>query len=483
MSGNQPTTGREVLPAGIDVRKIRGPINDAFRAMPIELTAEGAVTSKDGRRASFSVLGEDLFYIRLDNKTTVNSTVRYGWQAVVQDRDTGNWANSPRLGNHTDDGWAVELNNANLAVGAATRYPARLNPQTGRVTFFQGSGGGGNVEIKSGETVLMILGTYDEYKDCPDVPPKPPTIKTECGEDTGVLCVPAYAYAVYTRCGYVWNKVGDTRTFGVWANELNGGTASATRRLYVPRWGGDIDPETGLPEPDSFCMGVAFMGYTSQGSLTCTCPTCLSSPPPDSCLVVKFKTPPRPCPRPPSGDITCGFGCPDAFDAMDASDAWDKDFMLKIDPLGCTAGAVTTDGLFDFEWQFIQQGFLSCDWGPDVFDPCAPCRHWGRLAASIGINGEQKENCGGAGVWTGEFLTEEICKLLCDCGDPVKPFDQVICNACQNSDGVPFNFVIPESIEIECCPDEIDGGESAGSPPEGIVDGNGDGLSFDGGDA
>jgi hypothetical protein len=475
MTGNKPPAGQGPFQQG--ERLTAAKLNDWILRRPgVEVFGEGHVEG-----GVVAVDGRESMFIRLTEKNTANTPIKYGWKRVSR-MPNGTWANLTHTGNVTND-YAVEINNANLTVNTTTVYQAGRSTTTGEWLFQQTGGGGGNVEIKSGETVLMILGTYDEYKDCPDVPPKPPTIKTECGEDTGVLCVPAYAYAVYSRCGYVWNKVGDTRTFGVWANELNGGTASATRRLYVPRWGGDIDPETGLPEPDSFCMGVAFMGYTSQGSLTCTCPTCLSSPPPDSCLVVKFKTPPRPCPRPPSGDITCGFGCPDAFDAMDASDAWDKDFMLKIDPLGCTAGAVTSDGLFDFEWQFIQQGFLSCDWGPDVFDPCAPCRHWGRLAASIGINGEQKENCGGAGVWTGEFLTEEICKLLCDCGDPVKPFDQVICNACQNSEGVPFNFVIPESIEIECCPEVIDGGESAGSPPEGIVDGNGDGISFDGGDA
>ena len=174
MASNQPTTGREVLQAGVDVRKIRKPINDAFAAVPIEIIGEGATTSRDGRRMSFSVIGEDAFYIRLDNKTTVNGTVRYGWKAVNQDRDSGNWANSPRLGNATDDGWATELNNANLPTGTATRYPARVNPQTGRVTFFQGSGGG-NVNITSGETVLMILGDYDSYANCPNVPAKPPT--------------------------------------------------------------------------------------------------------------------------------------------------------------------------------------------------------------------------------------------------------------------------------------------------------------------
>lgn len=141
MAANQPTPGREVLPAGIDVRKIRKPINDAFASVPIELIGQGAATSTDGRRMSFTVLGEDAFYIRLNTKTTVNGTIRYGWTAVNQDRDSGNWTNCVRGGNSTTDDWATELNNTDLNVGTGTRYVARVNPQTGRVTFFFRNGG------------------------------------------------------------------------------------------------------------------------------------------------------------------------------------------------------------------------------------------------------------------------------------------------------------------------------------------------------
>lgn len=136
MAANQPATGREVLPAGIDVRTIRKPINEAFASVPIELIGEGAATSTDGRRMSFTVIPEDTFYIRLNTKTTVNGTIRYGWVAVNQDRDSGNWTNCVRAGNATTDDWATELNNTDLTVGTATRYIARVNPQTGRVTFF-----------------------------------------------------------------------------------------------------------------------------------------------------------------------------------------------------------------------------------------------------------------------------------------------------------------------------------------------------------
>lgn len=457
MTANQPTPGRDVLPAGIDVRKIRKPINDAFRSMPIEFTAEGAVTSRNGRGVSISVVGEDLFYLRLTNKTTENGTVKYGWTAVVQDRENGTWENSPRTGNATDSAWATELNNSNLTVGTATRYPARVNPQTGRVTFFQGSGGNGTFTANSSETVLMILGTYDEYKDCPDVPPSPPTVITDvCTGARGTdLCVPAYAYAVYQRCGYVWNKIGDTRTYGVWANEMNGQSFSAWRRFVIPRWGGNFDPSTGLPDPDADCMGVAFLGTGAGSALTCSCPTCLSSPPEGASLCLRFRTIERP--EDPAE-------CPGLLTQMDSLGAWNKEYLIPLTPVSgyCSSTGASDDGIFtiNMDWQ---DGFqIDCDWGPEAFDPCDPCEHWGRLYAYIDVPGGNEPNCGGPGHWRGEFKAREVCNLLCDCETgPITPTAQVFCQGCGNNEDPPavWNVIESGSIELVCCaePGEIAG--------------------------
>ena len=434
---------REVIKKGTDIRTIRKPINDAFAALPTHIRAEGAASTTSGNTMSFSVVGPDLFYVRLDSKTGT-SPIKYAWTMMVQDRDTGAWTASPRAGLTTDDSFAVELNNGSVTTGTSKRYAARVNPHTGRVTFDQG-GSGGTVDIKSGDTRLMILGTYDQYKDCPGVPPKPPTLKTACGEDTGVLCVPAYAYAVYQRCGYIWQKVGDTRDFGVWANETNGGSTSAFRRFHVPCWGGDRDPATWLPDPEADCIGVSFEP-TSSGALTCSCPTCLSSPPPGSCLQVKFHTMPRPVELPANPT-----GCTNLWMYMDANALWDTDITIPIAVIGCTGGG--SDDLFDFEWQFIDGPDLECDWGPEEFDPCDPCLHWGRIQASIGVSqGGSGANCGGAGQWTGEFLARELCDLLCDCGNaPIKPVATKVCNNC-GTDPNQWHVIVEGSVELVCCP-------------------------------
>lgn len=442
MSGNQPTTGREVIPAGIDVRKIRKPINDAFAAMPTEIVSEGAATSRDGRRMSFSVIGEDIFYIRLTDRTHGGGGAphKYSWVAVVQDRDNGTWENSPRTGNTTDD-WATELNNQNILPNTGDRFPARRNPQSGRVTFYQGKGGGGgNFTANSSETVLMILGDYETYKDCPNVPPKPPTtyVNFPCNETrSNTLCVPAYAYAVYQRCGYIWNKIGDTRTYQVWANEMNGQSFSSWRRFVIPRWGGTAN-ETGLPNPDDDCIGVAFLGTGTGSALTCSCPDCLST----KCIKIRWTVPPDP------GSVNeCGSSKTD----FDNAGAWGQTYEVEINT-PCSGTAFSTDGLFEVETTYYDGSSFGCDWGPNVFDPCDPCEHWGRLEVKIYIaGGGANENCGGAGHWRGEFKVRELCEMLCDCSGPVGPLEYTLCDGCGNNIPPVFYFVDGGSVEIDCC--------------------------------
>lgn len=438
---------REVIKKGADVRSLRKPINDAFASIPTRIRAEGAAASTTGDTLSFSVYGEDIFYIRIDAKTGT-SPIKYAWTMMVQDRDTGAWTASPRAGLTTDDSYAVELNNASAGTGSK-RYAARVNPQTGRVTFDQG-GGGGSFTATSTETAVMILGTYDDYKNCPDVPPRPPTTTANfcAGTKSDTLCVPDYAYAVYQRCGYLWNKIGDTRTYQVWANEMNGGTISAFRRLFIPRWGGDFDPTTGLPDPDADCMGLAVLGYNSQGALSCTCPPCLSSPPPGKCIKLKFRTIPRPA---------SPAECASFRSAMDSNSAWDKDYEFTLTPgvSGyCFASGSSTDSVFTFEWQFVDGSSFGCDWGPDVYDPCDPCAHWGMLYASIEVPGGNEPNCGGSGHWRGEFRARDVCNLLCSCGNgPVYPTHETFCDGCGNAQVPPaiWNVIVPGSMQIVCC--------------------------------
>lgn len=399
------------------------------------------------------------------NASTNNNTT-YDYDAVIA-ADLGN------LTRTTD----ANLTNNTTAQSGVTPYFAVRDPVSRRLIAVN-TNNRSNFDATSTETVIMILGTYDEYKDCANVPPKPPTTITNlCTGARGTeLCVPAYAYAVYQRCGYVWNKIGDTRTYQVWANELNGGSAG-NRRFHIPRWGGNLTSSG--PDPDSECMGLAFLN-SGAGSLTCGCPPCLSSPPEGVKLCVKFRTASR-----PETFNECGS----TVELFDNEGLWDQDITLEFNALGCTANADDGRGIpiFNFEWQYIDGLSLECDWGPDVFDPCDPCAHWGRLLASISVSDGPDENCASAGHWRGEFKARDICNLLCDCDSAaVRPTATSMCDGCGNSIPPIFYFILPDSVEIVCCPaDSILGGTATSSPPDGYTGGNST-TSYDafyGGDA
>ena len=384
-------------------------------------------------------------YIRVTSKDTANTPIRYAWTEVYR-LENGSWQNTTHTANTTDD-YAMEINNTSLSVTDGKIYRAERSTDTGEWMFAAAVEGGGNgtTEIKGTETVLMILGDWTTYKDCPDAPPAPPMTYANypCDDTrTTTVCVPAYAFAVYQRCGYVWNKVGDSRDFGVWATELNGGTFSAWRRFVIPRWGGDIDPVTGLPDPLDSCMGVAFYGAATASALICSCPACIAAIGTTKCLEVHFRTTAKPLVWNECGSTVTHF---------DNEDLWEKDIVIELSG-GCTAGGLDSTGTFDFGWQFQTGSSLECDWGPAVFDPCDPCAHFGVLSAYIGINEDTNVNCGGSGHWRGEFNAKEICELLCTCtGDPVQARVVSMCDGCGNNVPPIFYFIESDSVELVCC--------------------------------
>lgn len=364
-------------------------------------------------------------YIRITGHTGTNPR-KFAWQEVYR-TPNGTWANGTRSGNSTYD-WAIEQNDHNVGSGS-TVYEAVRSPDTSEWIFHRDHGGG-NATVVSGETVLMILGTYDEYKTCPNTPPSPPTTYTDyCNGTTGTdLCVPAYAYAVYQRCGYEWNKVGDTRDYQVWANELNGGTTAAWRRLFVPRWGGELS--NGVPAPSDACMGVAFLGYSSQGALTCDCPSWLADV---ECLKIKITWVPQPNSKP----ADCPQACWD-----DMAGKWGTTSTVTMEPLAVNGCQMTGDiSPFSVTMIFQDRPRTDCYWGPDVFDPCDPCAGFGRIVVSI-----NSANCGGANnAWLGRWVdTKPIRDLICNCtiGPVSVPNIIPTIGPCGN---------LVSSITIECC--------------------------------
>lgn len=427
-------------------------LNDVVASIP-RVTVGGSAGISG---SAINVDNPETIHLRVTNQTGTGPR-KYSWQEVYR-LSNGTWANGTRTGNSTYD-WAVERNDASVSAGS-TVYQAERSPDTSEWIFSQGgTGGGGNVNITSGETVLMLLGTYDQYKDCPGVPASPPTLTVDCDEPTTELCVPAYAYAVYSRCGYVWNKIGDTRDFGVWANELNGGTASAFRRFYIPRWGGDVDPVTRLPDPDSACMGVAFLNSGAGSTLSCSCPDWAI----EQCLQVTYTIIDRPFPTGNGGYTDCA----DVFNVFDTGDDegpyWGRTFTALINQgLSLCASGSDTEGpiTFNIEYRDTEPG--DCFWGPAVFDPCDPCAEFGRFYIRGEIVGvDERPNCGGTAHFAGYLTIADIRSVVCDC-ETITLKDLEACQGCDGNIGLPpMVFVDLETIEITCCPDP--------APPEGMI--------------
>jgi hypothetical protein len=406
-------------------RITRDALNKRLAAPPATKVSGPRVHS---RRGGHVITDEEEIFLRITAVGT--SPRRYAWREVTHDRHTGVWTLANRTGGLTDDP-AFEINDAVLSAGS-TIYKATRSRASGAWTFEQG-GISGNVDINSGETVLMILGPYEDYDECPGVPPSPPTTFTNVctGARSTTLCVPAYAYAVYQRCGYVWNKIGDTRTFQVWANEINGGSTSSWYRFHIPRWGGNIIPATSLPDPESACMGVAFHP-SSAGALVCSCPTWLSAL---ACLKIRVKWVVEPGSRP--------VGCPEAcWDLM--AGRWGLEEETTIDNLSaCVLQGDMGPFPVTLTWQPV--AVQDCYWGPSVFDPCDPCNGLGTVAIGIGSGTAE---CGNASnFWMGWRVNDAVLRgLVCDCGTgPIRLTANVppVGNCGQ----------LAEWVEIECCPE------------------------------
>jgi len=434
-------------------------------AAPPAMKASGPRVN--GRRGNIVITDEEEIFLRITAVGT--SPRRYAWREVLHDRFSGAWTVGNRTG-EIDADPAFEINGASLPAGT-TIYRAIRSRASGAWMIVQAGGGGGIVNIKSGDTRLMILGPYEAYKDCPGVPPRPPTTFADsCGlTRTSTLCVPGFAYAVFVRCGYIWKKIGDTRTFQVWATETNGGSTGAWGRFHVPCWGGDRDPITWLPDPDSECMGVTFEA-NGGSAIVCSCPTWFTA---ITCLRVRVKWIANPGGDPPPS-------CAGCWDLM--AGRWGTEETVDLSPgeMGCVMQGDIGPFPVNLLWTQYDWG-ADCFWGPDEFDPCDPCIGFGKLVFSINSASRASGGCGNpAGAWMGWKLDAKLLRnLLCNCETgPVRLSSAAPAVGCGQ---------LAEWVELSCCTTEsafISGGTPGALPtnfifggvpgalPSNFIDGN-----------
>ena len=407
-------------------------LNAAF-GNPRQLTVAGdGSISHDADGDTVRIDGYSNIYVRLTGKDTGNTPIKYAWKEVYRNAN-GDWSNTTHNGTTIGD-YAVEINNGNLTVNTTTVYRAERSPESGEWLFSRGSAGG-DFDIKGKDIVLMILGTEEEYANCTGAP------------DPSPGCWQGYAWAAYKVCGYEYTKLFDARDLGKWALELNGGTTSAWRRFHPAFWGWDSYTE-GLPTAANACEGVRFIG-SGASALSCTCPTWINDL---DCIKLQFQTPTRPA---------SPAECATAVANMDAADAWGKTVnVVMCRDASCSFSGTAYSGLFTINLTFeeIPRGAPECDWGPETFDPCDVCAHFGRFFLCIEINGGNEPNCGSGCHYTGYFRLADLESLHDNCltGNgtlTISPYDSVLCNGCGNGQTPPaiYHFIDDTSVLLKCC--------------------------------
>ena len=375
-------------------------------------------------RGETVITDQEVIYMKITD--VASSPARYGWKEVLQNQNTGAWEDSYRTGT-VDNDPAFEVNNATLAAGS-TIYRAERSRASGAWLIRSGGGGGGANTVTN--PIIMILGTYDEYKNCPGAPAAPPL------NTSSQPCWPAYAWAAYEICGYQYIKKFDARSYGKWAYGLNGGTASAYRRFYSAFYGDSaVD-----------CQGVRFLEYCSQSTLSCSpCPSFITGM---KCIKISFTTPARPCAY-DSANVACGYNCPSAFTGMDSASAWGQTFTTTLCK-GINCSFLGTVGPFTvtLNYEEIPRGSPTCDWGPSVFDPCDACYGFGRWWLCIEGPGNSSSSCSGC-HFTGYFSNDQIKSIKTDCTTQ-SPSQIVSCNACTNGTNS-FKFILENSVSLTCC--------------------------------
>jgi hypothetical protein len=223
------------------------------------------------------------------------------------------------------------------------------------------------------------------------------------------------------------------RDFGHWATELNGGSATAFRRFYNAYYGNSTESANFTANTPTSCKGVRFLGFSSQSSLVCVCPTWLTQV---KCLKFTAKFVAAIADDPADT-------CPNQF-YLDMSPYWGTTQTVTAcqqSPGACTWAADIGPFSLTLIWQEIPISG-GCNWGPDIFDPCNPCDGFGVLKLTMGKG--QSSGGNASNFYSGYTLTQQAVRLLiedCTTGPVTVPFS-IKYSTCPQ---------VFESLTVQCC--------------------------------
>lgn len=314
------------------------------------------------------------------------------------------------------------------------------------------------LELTNRNYLLLLLGKYDEYKDCEGVPEPPPS-------DEG--CPESYAWASYKICGDKYVKLRSYRDAGFWATELNGQDVDKKFTMHAAFWG-----------LGAACRGVRFMDTPLATEVLadgCPCPVVE-----DRCLVIQFRTAPRPC----DPGTNCGMDCETIFAAMDRYNAWDRKFtlfLLAFNP--CEFGSYLERMALLIPFPVFSAALRrrltipvdECEDGPEEISACEPCRQLvGDWDVCIGLfdgfwhaSDPGLDECLGDDLnhpgsfrrppcnWNGTITENRLNEVFANCvSRPVTPTGY--CALC-GTDAEPdfhLRLIVENSVVVSCCDDE-----------------------------
>lgn len=409
-------------------------LNELAVGKPLSVSGRGVINRSAGHE-EIELSTPEVIYMRLTEKDASKTPVRYGWVEVDRMGNpngtiSATWGNiTTRTANATND-FAIELNNGTLSTTDNAIHRAERSLTTGEWVITSGAGGGANTKTQS-NPIIMLLGPWADYKDCPGVPAKPPTFSS--GANATDFCAPPYAWAAYDVCNYKYVKKFDMRDFGHWATELNGGSATAFRRLYNAYYGNSTESANLTANTTTNCKGVRFLGFSSQSSLVCVCPTWLTQV---KCLkfTAKFVA---------AIEDNPADTCPNQF-YLDMAPYWGTTQTVTAcqqSPGACTWAADIGPFSLTLIWQEIPISG-GCNWGPDIFDPCNPCDGFGVLKLTMGKG--QSSGGNASNFYSGYTLTQQAVRLLiedCTTGPVTVPVS-IKYSTCPQ---------VFESLTVQCC--------------------------------
>ena len=130
-----PQTGDGPFKSG--ERLTAAKLNDATGGRPLNASGSARINRDSGGEV-IQVDDAEIIFIKLTDKDTTKTPIRYGWKEVVRKTDAaGNtvWLDTSRTALKTTD-YAIELNNQNLSTSDGYVYRAERSPHSGEWLFF-----------------------------------------------------------------------------------------------------------------------------------------------------------------------------------------------------------------------------------------------------------------------------------------------------------------------------------------------------------